>query len=99
MFYFDSYINNGKYDVWWKKYAVKSRPDLPDGQLEMSFEKHGNVVFAGHINTDCKFEQTGGYFEARILMIKPDAKQSTFWLFPNGGTEGIYRRFFMLMCF
>ena len=80
--------DKGQFDVWWKKEAVRARPDRGDGQAEIRFEKNGKVVTSGHLNTDCKFEQRKGFFEARIQMVRPDAKQSMFWLYPNEGTMG-----------
>ena len=43
------------------------------------------TLSSGNINSDCKFEQKFGFFEARIRIVRPDAKQSAFWLMPNGG--------------
>ena len=64
-----------------------------NGTLEIKFvrekqtEKWGHYS-SGNINTDCLFEQTYGFFEAKIQHVFPDGKQSAFWMMPNGGTLG-----------
>ena len=64
-----------------------------NGTLEMKFRRewkseNGGVYSAPHINTDCKFEQTYGFFEAKIKHVFPDGKQSAFWMMPNKGLLG-----------
>ena len=50
-------------------------------------EKWGTYA-SGMASTDCKFEQKYGFFEAKMLHVYPDGKQSAFWMMPNGGTLG-----------
>ena len=75
---------------WWRKQNVY--PDPKNGQVRLKFIKEVEhesgwmVLSSGNLNTDCKFEQKYGYYEARIRIVRPDAKQSAFWLMPNGGT-------------
>ena len=63
-----------------------------DGNLRLEFKMESKsskgwmILSSASINTDCKFQQKFGFFEARIRIVRPDAKQSAFWLMPNGGT-------------
>jgi len=82
----------GRYSWWWRSRNLNLRA----GKLALAFEhdwtlddKIGTpVLSSAHINSDCKFEQQYGFFEARIKVVYPEGRQSAFWLNSNYGTIG-----------
>ena len=76
-----------KYTWAWKDDNVH----LAEGQLRLNFRREqvdsGGVAHfsAGNVNSDCKFAQKYGFFEARIQFAHADGRNSAFWMMPNGG--------------
>ena len=72
---------------WWRSRNLNLRA----GKLALAFDhdwtiddKIGTpVLSSGHINSDCKFAQQYGFFEARIKVVYPEGRQSAFWLNSN----------------
>ena len=66
--------NGQKFEVAWTKDSV--RPG--QGVMNLDFKKStagGAWKFSvGNINTDCKFQQKYGWFEAKIQMARADAR-------------------------
>lgn len=76
-----------KYSWFWKpqNIRVKEGEAILDFKHEFTNEKDTWFVSSGNLNTDCKFEQKYGFFEAKILHVKPLAKQAAFWMMPHKG--------------
>ena len=85
---------------WWRSRNLNLRA----GKLALAFEhdwtlddKIGTpVLSSAHINSDCKFEQQYGFFEARIKVVYPEGRQSAFWLNSNYVSFRNYERNFMM---